>query len=59
MPFSYVDMKPENIVITSTRHIKLTDFGGARPYTTQAEREVEKSRHAVQELRSGDWRYDG
>ncbi|EER10510.1 serine/threonine protein kinase, putative [Perkinsus marinus ATCC 50983] len=57
--FVYVDMKPENIVITSTRHIKLTDFGGARPYTTQAEREVEKSRHAVQELRSGDWRYDG
>ncbi|KAF4676199.1 hypothetical protein FOL47_006590 [Perkinsus chesapeaki] len=57
--FVYVDLKPENIVITSTRHIKLTDFGGARPYTVRAEEEVEKSRHAVQELRSGDWKYEG
>jgi serine/threonine protein kinase len=31
--FVYGDLKPENIVLTTTGHAKLTDFGAVRPLT--------------------------
>eukprot|EP00439_Symbiodinium_sp_Y106_P025125 s5851_g3.t1 len=34
--FMYGDLKPENVVVTSSNHAKLTDFGGCRPITDEA-----------------------
>ncbi|EED86475.1 predicted protein, partial [Thalassiosira pseudonana CCMP1335] len=34
--FVYADCKPENILITETGHIKVTDFGACRPVTEEA-----------------------
>ncbi|CAE7229448.1 IREH1 [Symbiodinium sp. CCMP2592] len=33
--FMYGDLKPENVVVTSSNHAKLTDFGGCRPITDE------------------------
>jgi serine/threonine protein kinase len=53
----YADLKPENIVISETGHIKLTDFGGSRPVTDAARRMVAKSaQNALQSLRDGNWK---
>ncbi|KAG7344303.1 sserine/threonine protein kinase with PASTA sensor domain [Nitzschia inconspicua] len=53
----YADLKPENIVISETGHIKLTDFGGSRPVTEEARKMVrESARNALQALRDGDWK---
>jgi serine/threonine protein kinase len=53
----YADLKPENVVISETGHIKLTDFGGSRPVTDTARRMIaESARNALQALRDGDWK---
>jgi serine/threonine protein kinase len=53
----YADLKPENIVITETGHIKLTDFGGSRPVTEAAMKLIcESAKNLLQELRDGDWK---
>jgi len=52
--FVYSDLKPENVVITSSNHAKLTDFGGCRPITEEAA--VNCRRALLKRLRDGDWR---
>lgn len=52
--FVYSDLKPENIVVTSTCHAKLTDFGGCRPLTGEARERTKLS--LLRRLRDGDWR---
>jgi serine/threonine protein kinase len=55
--FLYGDLKPENVVITETGHIKLTDFGGCRPVTEAAKALVKSvARHALKNMRDGDWK---
>ena len=56
--FVYGDLKPENVVITSTRHIKLADFGACRPVTEDARNLVIESRNELSDMRSGDWKAD-
>jgi len=52
--FVYGDLKPENVVVTSSCHAKLADFGGCRPLTREAR---ERTQHSLlRSLRSGDWR---
>ncbi|OEU08472.1 kinase-like protein, partial [Fragilariopsis cylindrus CCMP1102] len=36
----YFDLKPENIIITESGHVKLTDFGGSRPVTLTAKKMI-------------------
>ena len=55
--FVYADCKPENILITETGHIKVTDFGGCRPVTLEANNLVkESSKNLLRQLRDGDWK---
>ena len=56
--FVYGDLKPENVVITATRHIKLADFGACRPVTKDAKNLVLQSRDALTNMRSGDWKVE-
>eukprot|EP00392_Amoebophrya_sp_AT5.2_P001157 g1159.t1 len=39
--FAFGDMKPENVVITASGHCKLTDFGGARALTEDAQAKLQ------------------
>lgn len=53
----YGDLKPENIVITETGHIKLTDFGGTRPISEKAKIMLaDSARNLLREMRDGDWK---
>ena len=54
--YVYGDLKPENVVITATRHVKLADFGACRPVTRIAKELVLQSRDALSNMRSGDWK---
>ena len=54
--FVYGDLKPENVVITATRHVKLVDFGACRPLTVQAKTCLIESRNDLRDMRSGDWK---
>lgn len=55
--FVYADCKPENVLITETGHIKVTDFGGCRPVTQEAKLLVkESSKNLLKQLRDGGWR---
>mmetsp|Transcript_23610 Transcript_23610/g.65508 ORF Transcript_23610/g.65508 Transcript_23610/m.65508 type:complete len:1178 (+) Transcript_23610:69-3602(+) len=50
----YFDLKPENIVITESGHVKLTDFGGSRPVTQAAKKMIsESARNVFNQLRDG------
>jgi len=55
--FVYADFKPENILITESGHIKVTDFGACRPVTEEAKALVKlNSKNLLQQLRDGDWK---
>lgn len=54
--FVYGDLKPENIILTSSGHAKLTDFGAVRPYTDEAKGHIAAARNALRSMRSGDWK---
>lgn len=54
--FVYGDLKPENIILTSSGHAKLTDFGAVRPYTDEARGHIAAARNALRSMRSGDWK---
>lgn len=52
----YMDLKPENVLVTASGHVKLTDFGGARPLTSAAHEHVNRSKGLLLQLRNGDWK---
>ena len=56
-PLTNDDFYLQNILITETGHIKVTDFGGCRPVTDEAKALVRRSgRNALRQLRDGDWK---
>ena len=53
----YGDLKPENVVITESGHVKLTDFGGCRPVTNEGKQLIESvAMNILKDLRDGDWK---
>ena len=55
--FVYGDLKPENVLITETGHIKITDFGACRPVTNAAKNAIGgRTVNIINELRDGDWK---
>ena len=46
--FVFGDLKPENVLITDSWLVKVTDFGGGDI--------VKKGRKALFQLKNGDWR---
>jgi len=56
--FIYGDLKPENIVITATKHVKLADFGACRPFSAEAKQMLVDARNELTNMRSGDWKCD-
>lgn len=55
----FYSFRLENIVITESGHVKLTDFGGSRPVTQAAKEMISQSAKTVfNELRDGDWKIE-
>ncbi|GMH97903.1 hypothetical protein TrST_g4417 [Triparma strigata] len=56
----YGDFKPENVMITESGHVKIGDFGGARPYTPSAKELIKNimKKENLSNLRNGDWKTD-
>ncbi|GHP12174.1 hypothetical protein PPROV_001090200 [Pycnococcus provasolii] len=54
--YVYGDLKPENVLVTSTGHVKLTDFGAARPCTADAHSAVLAFSNVLAALSEGDYR---
>lgn len=54
--FTCNDLKPENILITEIGHLKLTDFGAARPMTDEKKDNIIESCRLLGILRNGDWK---
>lgn len=53
----YSDLKTENILITETGHIKLTDFGACRPVTLESKDRIRSiSKDVLRNLRDGGWK---
>ena len=53
------DLKPENVLLTMTGHVKVADFGAARPFTPPARDRMRAEAEAARSLRSGDWKEGG
>lgn len=54
--FEYNDLKPENVLLGATGHALLTDFGGCRPVSAEAQSAILDSYKGFLELPDGDWR---
>lgn len=59
--FVYGDLKPENLLITESGHVKLTDFGGCRAVSDDAKEALRSAmggtkKNLLQTMRNGDWR---
>lgn len=54
--FVFGDLKPENVLITESGHVKVADFGACRPVSDAAKDSLNHSRDALRTLRDGDWR---
>lgn len=54
--FVFGDLKPENVLITESGHVKVADFGACRPVSEEAKTSLNRSRDALYTLRDGDWR---
>jgi len=58
MGFVFADLKPENVLITESGHVKLGDFGACRAVTKEAKTILKQAEtiNVIQNLRDGDWR---
>lgn len=54
--FCFNDLKPENILITELGHVKLTDFGACRCFTTDAKSLLRGNSEKMINLRDGNWK---
>lgn len=54
--FCFNDLKPENILITELGHVKLTDFGACRSFTTSAKSLLRENSEKMINLRDGNWK---
>ena len=56
MGLVFNDLKPENVLLCASNHIKLTDFGACRPVTAEGKSEYLLHRISYADLVNGDWR---